>query len=278
MTLVSPINGSCHPTTANTPFRQTCHGEHPNIYHQKELLKTYMMKDWVIFGEWIFRSRLLKSKYQLCWYCLFDWNRSLGITMYEIVVGRTPFEKDESEGMCNLPYDSPFRHRSMSNFTDFFAACHLSRILDQRVSSVSYSRIIQFKVWYWLSPPLSSSALEEYYKRTVAGTLLGSFRLSLAFEDLIRQMVEPSTSIRMPTCAKGLKHPFFVARPPSFVGTKCKSFLWSENDAQEGLLGNQFRQHDPLHNTRLKKVSLMYLLSDPVLKAREQKKLSLKRH
>lgn len=69
---------------------------------------------------------------------------------------------------------------------------------------------------------MSNSALEEYYKRTVAGNFLGTYRLSLAFEDLVRQMVEPSIATRMPSCAKGLNHPFFNPRPLSVVGMSMK--------------------------------------------------------
>ena len=62
---------------------------------------------------------------------------------------------------------------------------------------------------------LSASALEVYYKRTLTGEFFGTYKLSLAFEDLIRQMVEPSASLRLPSCARGLLHPFFSLRPPS---------------------------------------------------------------
>ena len=62
------------------------------------------------------------------------------------------------------------------------------------------------------------SALEVYYKRTLTGQFHGQYKVSLAFEDLIRQMVEPSVARRLATCAKGLTHPFFSLRPPSVMG------------------------------------------------------------
>ena len=61
------------------------------------------------------------------------------------------------------------------------------------------------------------SALEVYYKRTLTGQFHGQYKVSLAFEDLIRQMVEPSVARRLATCAKGLTHPFFSLRPPSVM-------------------------------------------------------------
>ena len=67
------------------------------------------------------------------------------------------------------------------------------------------------------SSSMANRALKEYYERTLTGRFYGSYSLSLAFEDLIRQMVEPSLSRRLPSCYKGLQHPFFSLRPPSVV-------------------------------------------------------------
>lgn len=105
--------------------------------------------------------------------------RSLGVTFYEVVIGRTPFEKDNIEEFVTP--ECAFATASWSNYTD-----------------LSIGR-----------------ALELYRKRTMLRTFFGPHRLSLALEDLIRQMVEPSVVHRVHSCSRGLQHTFFAQRTTS---------------------------------------------------------------
>lgn len=83
---------------------------------------------------------------------------ALGVTLYEIVVGRTPFEKTESEEF------------------------------------------------------LSREALEVYYHRTTSSAFCGTYSISEELENLLHQMVEPNTNLRLALCSDALRHPFFA--PP----------------------------------------------------------------
>ena len=102
------------------------------------------------------------------------------MTLYEIVVGRTPFEKDETEEFL-----------TKEGLKEYYSRCvGLAHIRHQA---------------------LMCSLCISPTHRTLCGRILGEYNVSPLFEDLIRAFIRPDATLRLESATAALAHPFFTS-------------------------------------------------------------------